>query len=290
MVTSGATAISRSIPTAPAFNATAAMLELMHDGVPAPSGVQTWQQQTHLANSAGGEYLNVQFGWLPLVSDMRNFARAVKRHHQILTDLKAGSGKVTRVGYSFPRSTTVNAGNSTCLVYRGGNSGISDSTSCTFYNYQESNMWFSGAFSYHLPASGSQLEKASRYAALADHLLGIRPDPASIWQASPWTWALDWFTNAGDVMKNISQLNQDGLVLRYGYMMSHTITREIITVPSGTGLSLVSWDSGSRTRVREFKKRIQASPYGFGVLYSGLSTKQKAIIAAMGLSRSGGRG
>jgi len=286
----GATAISRSIPTNPAFNATAAMLELMHDGVPAPSGVQTWQHQTHLANEAGGEYLNVQFGWLPLVSDMRNFAHAVKRHSQILNDFKAGSSKLTRVGYTFPSSTHVDAGNSTCFVYRGGNSGVSDSSGCSYYNYQESKSWFNGAFSYHIPASGSQLEKATRFAALADKLLGVKPDPSSIWKASPWTWALDWFTNAGDVMNNISALNQDGLVLKYGYLMSHSVTKEILTVPSGTGFSLTSWSAGQRTRIREFKKRTQANPYGFGVSYSGLSTKQKAIIAAMGLSHSGGHG
>jgi hypothetical protein len=35
----------------------------------------------------------------------------------------------------------------------------------------------------------------------------------------------------------------------------------------------------------EAKQRIRASPFGFGLTESGLSTKQKLILAALGITR-----
>jgi hypothetical protein len=289
MTTQGATAISRSIPTNPAFNGLTALGEAMQDGMPAMLGVQTWKNRTKVANSAGGEYLNVQFGWLPLISDMRSFAHAVKNHEQILKDLRAGSGssKWTRVGYHFPSASSFNVSTGNINMYRGGNTGIVDTTSYNYVVYSRQETWFSGAFSYHLPVSDSMMNKASLYAEYADTLLGVKPTPAAIWNCSPWTWALDWFANGGDVMNNISELHQNGLVLEYGYLMSSSLTREYVVSAALPGYIT----SGSRTRIREYKKRFPSNPYGFGVTDASLSNAQRAVIVALGLSHGkGGRG
>lgn len=283
--TQGATAIAHTVPTAPVFNGLASMAEVAKDGIPSIVGVQSWREQTNVARKAGGEYLNVEYGWLPLVSDMRNFARAVKRHHSILSDLKAGSGKWTRDGYSFPSQTTFEAQGGTCFIYMASDSGKSAVANCNLITYQENRTWFKGAFSYVLPASDTQLGKAALYASYADKLLGVKPTPAAIWQATPWSWALDWFTNAGDVMTNISQLGQNGTVLEYGYMMSTCKTSYTINHAAG-----IYNTAGSRTLLREYKKRYPANPYGFGVTNESLTAAQVAIVAALGLSHSGGKG
>jgi hypothetical protein len=135
-------------------------------------------------------------------------------------------------------------------------------------------------FIYYLPTGDSAREKISRYGAYARKLLGIDLTPEVLWNLSPWSWAADWFSNTGDVMHNISAFGSDGLVMRNGYTMCHS------------GLTQV--DSGSysgfyqvKTRVRETKTRHVATPYGFGVSYDGLSARQIATVAALGLSRWG---
>jgi len=173
------------------------------------------------------------------------------------------------------------------LLHKGGNTGVSSSVTGTYYRLQTSTTWFKGSFTYLLPTGKGQLSKARRYAALADSFLGLKPTPTAIYNAAPWSWALDWFTNAGDVVNNISALHQNGLVLEYGYLMTSTKSVDNINFAQGTS----GFSNGYRSRVREFKKRLPASPYGFGISDSGLSLSQKAVIAALGLSRGhGGRG
>jgi len=291
MTVKGATSIARTIPTNPSFNAVTFIGESMSDGIPSVPVIESWREQTKTAKASGGEYLNMQFGWLPLVSDIRKFAKAVSNHGKILSDLRQGSGKTTRVGYSFPSSVTSASQNFTATLYRGGNSGISANASAAYNSYKEAKTWFNGAFTYHLPVSNSQFGKAKLYAEYADKLLGVKPSPSSIYNAAPWTWALDWFTNAGDIVQNISALGQNGLVLQYGYIMSSSITHETMTHSAGTDFSLGTYTAASKSRKREMKKRLQSNPYGFGVTDSSLSTAQKAIIAALGLSSfHGGKG
>jgi len=253
----GATAIARTIPLEPVFNSVTALREAMADGFPSVPGLNSWRDRTLRAKQAGGEYLNVEFGWLPLVSDMRNFATAVKDHHTILRDLRSGSNKTTRVGYHFPSSNEFLSYNGSVYIYFPGNSGYSTTTASTKIESQRVENWFTGAFSYHLPVSDSMLGKAQLYAEYADKLLGVKPTPEAIWNSSPWTWALDWFSNAGDVVTNISQLGQNGLVLLYGYVMSHCVTETRITAaarPDAFG----GFSAGGVTLKQEWKKRLGA--------------------------------
>ncbi|DAD51835.1 TPA_asm: maturation protein [ssRNA phage Esthiorhiza.4_17] len=289
MFASGATGISRTIPTAPSFEAITALRELQTDGFPSAPGVQAWRDRSKAAKASGSEYLNVQFGWIPLVSDMRRFAKTVVNHHKILSDLRSGSKKVTRVGYSFPSTYESTSGSGNISVYYPLNSGISSTVPGNWNCYQENRTWFNGAFSYYLPASDTQLGKAALYAEYANKLLGVKPTPSNIWNAAPWTWALDWFTNAGDVVKNISQMGHDGLVLKYGYIMSRTSTKTTLVTGSQAGFSGFM-SAGSVTHLEEWKKRMPANPYGFGVTGDSLSNAQKAVIAALGLSHSHGHG
>jgi hypothetical protein len=279
----GSTALSRSWPTNPTVDGLQDITDSIKDGIPSLIGVHTWRHRTHLANSAGSEYLNVEFGWLPLVSDIRKFAHAVKHHSQIMADLHSGSGKSTRIGYAFPGSSSSSMGEASFFLHKGGNTGNSTVVSGSWFKSQETTIWFKGACTYLMPASDSQLGRAHQYYDYANRLLGIAPTPANIWQAEPWTWALDWFTNAGDIVNNLATLHSNSMVLNYGYLMTHVRSVDSI---STTGIP--GWSPCSRTHVREFKKRMPATPYGFGISDGDLSSSQIAVIAALGLSHFGG--
>jgi hypothetical protein len=123
------------------------------------------------------------------------------------------------------------------------------------------------------------LDKYERYAAEADRLLGVDLTPEVLWNLSPWSWMLDWFGDFGDVMTNISNLGHDGTVMQYGYLIERKNIQQTWTA-TFNGQPL-------RTEVSYLtKQRMPASPYGFGVKFEELSSKQLAILAALGLSHS----
>jgi len=272
LIAKGTTAIARCEPTNPTFSA-ATFIGEAREGAPSMVGISTWRQRTLNARAAGGEYLNVEFGWKPLLNDVHNFAYAVDNTHQILDAYHKGSGKKIRTGYDFPTvessKTALGAITTTNVIYQG-LGGVTEHT--TF------DQWFEGAFRYFLPVGDSQRAKMARYASDARKLYGLEITPEVLWNISPWTWAADWFSNAGDVLHNISAFSRDGLVMQYGYIMSKQVhTRKTWCIVRG--------QECSTTRTRTLKQRMPATPYGFGVNLSSLTSRQTAIIAALGLSR-----
>jgi len=148
--------------------------------------------------------------------------------------------------------------------------------------------WFRGAFRYYIPTGPTLLDKFSGWMSQADHLLGVKLTPEVLWNIGPWSWAVDWFTNTGDIMKNISNLGKDGLVMQYGYSMA---TRSYIRKYEATFNTRGIYDPPLyRTTTREtslvIKQRRPATPYGFGTNLSTLSPKQIAIMTALGLSKT----
>jgi hypothetical protein len=123
------------------------------------------------------------------------------------------------------------------------------------------------------------MDKFQDWMSMTDHLLGVKVTPETVWNIAPWSWAADWFANTGDIMTNISNLGKDGLVMQYGYSMMERVLRSESKARFDGILT-------KRTQETVHKRRMPATPYGFGVNLSTLSPKQVAIIAALGLSRS----
>jgi hypothetical protein len=272
--TQGATAISRSIPSNPIFDLATFIGETRADGLPNAAGVATWRNRTHLANSAGDEYLNVEFGWLPFVSDLKNFAKAVNNSHEIWSRYRKGSGHKSRVGYSFPstedsKSSAVSFG--ALPSSAGTGSGI-------VTEFARDTIWFKGAFKYYIPEPHGLGSRMEYYRSQARLLYGLDLSPATVWNLTPWSWATDWFADTGDVLNNISRLGDDGLVLQYGYIMSQQ-TLQSIMAGNINGVAVSRTDTTKRCR------RLPSNPYGFGVSWDSLSNTQLAVLAALGLSR-----
>jgi hypothetical protein len=152
--------------------------------------------------------------------------------------------------------------------------------------------WFSGAFTYHAPDWFETGSKADRVK-LTAKLLGAQPDLNTLWQLTPWSWAIDWFTNANSYVKNLQSLISYGTVLRYGYVMETCTVTD--TYSAGNAIPPMSQYASAFTppypAVQPIilrtttKKRVQANPFGFGISWDGLSTTQRAIVAALGITR-----
>lgn len=288
---SGTTAIARTTPTNAAFSLSQAVGELMQDGLPRVVGAEAWRDRTLKARHAGSEYLNYEFGWLPMVNDVRNLARVVKNHHSLMKSYYEGSGKNMHVGFEFPSSFTSYDLSDTSIYdailrwsdrwfFIGQQSGSVSRTNRT---------WFKGCFTYHATPPGmsnSFMDHIDRAASYADHLLGVRLTPETVWNLTPWSWAVDWFTNTGDIIHNISAFARDSLVLKYGYIMAHDRLLSNVVMSGGSN-GQGTYVGGSLSQLRERKIRYAANPYlGFGTTGS-LSGAQKAILLALGLSRTG---
>jgi len=125
----------------------------------------------------------------------------------------------------------------------------------------------------------------SGHAETAKKLLGFDITPEVLWELVPWSWAVDWFTNVGDLIKNVSAFSTDGLVMRYGYIMEHSIARDTYIHIGPTGFRSQSVFCEPYTFVCETKLRRRATPFGFGLNLEALTGRQKSIIAALGLTR-----
>lgn len=277
----GTTAMARSLPTNPASDFFVFAGEL-REGLPHVIGTSLFKSKVKdLRKVPGDEYLNVQFGWMPMVSDLRKFGHAIKNHNKILNAYRKGSDTKIKRRYVTPTTTswTSFTGNGTFTPSQAQLTGKATQSS-----FITTDRWFEGAFRYHIPVGSSYLDKALEYEAYANKLFGIRLTPEAVWNLTPWSWFADWFGNTGDIMHNISALGRDGLAMQYGYCMCQKKVHNTV-LASATDSQGRTYNS-SYQEFLETKQRRQATPYGFGLTFDQLTTRQLAVMAALGITRS----
>lgn len=290
----GATAIARSSPSSPAADLTVLLGETLHDGIPAIIGgtLRKWRHAPpkQVRKDIGGEYLNYEFGWKPLVSDLKKVAKSITDGDKIWRQYVKDSGKVVRRGHSFPEKSELKieqiydqwpyiSPSTNILNNPDTNSWLLGGKLLREHTLKQ-RQWFKGGFMYYVPPP----EEGTAYAVIqAKKLLGLSLTPDSLWNLAPWSWAIDWFANTGDNLANWSNWAIDGQVVLYGYMMEHTVSSYTYTYTGPP--NLVGGVPPSITTVTETKVRIGAGPYGFGTSWDGLSPRQIAITGAIGISR-----
>jgi hypothetical protein len=292
----GATAVSRVKPTNPIADLSTALGELHTEGIPKIPGISTWKSQTQQARktaraeagirgakTGSSEFLGVQFGVLPFVSDIQDIARGVADADRIITQYRKDSGKLVRRRYEFP----VEEEFSSEVIATGRKPILAKDTSHIYTVIPAGDLVretktltrkvFSGGFTYHLPGDYPGVSEMSNSALYAKKILGLDLSPDTVWNLTPWSWALDWFSNTGDVIDNLSDYATDGLVMRYGYIQRH--------VTQSHTYYLSSFDGTALSFVTETKCRVKANPFGFGLTWGGLSPRQLAISIALGIDR-----
>jgi len=121
--------------------------------------------------------------------------------------------------------------------------------------------------------------------ALARKLLGLNLDADVLWNMTPWTWAVDWFADVGSLVRNSTLFSEDGLVMKYGYIMEHSIVHDTYTFEGPTGIAGgYPGRPSDLSLISEAKVRRTATPFGFG-LTGGLTNRQASIVAALSASR-----
>lgn len=271
----GSTAIARSLPDVPEFSLFRFVGEL-RAGLP-KIPLKVLANERKLRN-VGGEYLNVQFGLMPTISDLQNFYEAlldpklrVAIKHQLFEEHRVRK-TLDKGTVSTSRALTGTEMSSMTAAHSSGVTG-------TLETRKSYKIWSSCSFAYY------QVTELKR---LIDDLdrqlggLGVVPKAIDIWNLTPWSWLVDWFTNINHVITNLSYLGRDGLYLQRGYIMA-TFEDVEISRQRRTFMSAPISTTGVRTYERKY--RVRASPFGFGLTWKDFDPFQLSILGALGVSR-----
>lgn len=270
------------------------------------------QMYKESVTSPGATDLNIRFGWAPLVSDIKTLIEACIRLDSTLVEKNARRkrrkvfkkidfyeetsgwrrnqfgfptfGSYDKVPHFeiYPRtllgstlnSSSSNSGPGVSYAYTAGK-GMQFLT-------QEVSYTFSARYSNGVRTNPT----LDAYAEKLMSFLGLEITPEVIYDLTPWTWLLDWFTSLGSTVKFLSDFGLRNNVVNYAYFTQYvTTTRGKMLWNLSSSGALFPQDL---VMVKEVSKEIYreaASPLGFGVSWSTLSESQLGILTALGLIR-----
>lgn len=307
LVPYGASAWNAMRPDTPDFSLAQSMLE-MKDIVPnlkeAVFGhVKKIRNVNYKRKSRGkselsrsGEwYLAINFGWLPVLNDVQNYAKAHNSAQGRVDNLIKNEGKPVKRARKLPplvppysgyvaetHGTPWNSWMRPAFVTQAYGSGkATHSAKGTVTN----STWCEGQYRWFLPPGPRTVDWHKR---LLNRNTDTRLTPAVVYNLMPWSWLADYFTDLGDFVENCSAGMADLLITDFAFIMSTTeyknvtvVTESIRTGPEGRSETATA----TATQVAVQKARYFASPFGFGFNKNSLTLKQGAILGALGISK-----
>jgi hypothetical protein len=239
----------------------------------------------------GSNYLAVEFGWKPFLSDLRSWYSSLLAIDTKVAQLRRDNGRWIRRGGTFqtdnPAPTSVDLTQG--FEQQNGLTDIKSTKTTTF----DQRSWFSGAFRYYIP--GLMSKRFGKLRAVRE-LWDLKIGPEQVYELIPFSWLVDWHSNLGSVISNLQSSVEDHLVAKYAYVMRHTSTR--VKVESSARTLFATYQAGrnptweyhysqaraSTESVHVTKTRAVADPFGFSVNLPSYSTWQKSILMALALS------
>jgi len=261
------------------------LAELKREGLPSANLLSTFRDRS--PRSVGKDHLNYQFGWKPIIQSVYDLANSISTADKQWAVYLSNAEKLLRREYQFPvdRSieiTDVALGGSVYPILPGG--------LCSGQNSQlvrtrelTTTRRFSAAYMYFVPGRSRVENPAIRKVLQYQAQYGLEIDPQLLWELSPWSWLIDWFLPIGDFVDSVSSLTLGNMALPWAFISEHTIVRDTYTRPGATLLG--GGGVGKLEVVYDYKRRIPASPLGFGLSWADLSPKQLSLLAAIGITR-----
>lgn len=261
--------LKRSNPSRPEADLAVAIGELRD----APSLLRNAGE--NLLQFGTGFYLKYQFGVKPLVSDISALIHmhdAIEMRKRELTRLYSNQGLKRRIQLASDQYGT------TATVV-----GTSVMSSVYYYTCQASIRrrvwatvrWLPDEVVHEMPSNDRIAQLAKRA------LRGMTIDLSTAWNLMPWTWLIDWGSNAGDFLlayRNIIGARPSDICI-----MTETFTEGSFVpqnVPSWANAGNLSHNQISRSRVVTAPVALPELQ-GFGVLTS----RQAGILSSLGVNR-----
>lgn len=238
------------------------------------------------ARQMANQWLNTQFGWFPFVNDLRRFYLTYRDLDKRIAQIKANNGHWQKRRSSIvdeEDSVVVQTSDTVTGHWPGLVTGIYVNPAATG-NHKASyklttKVWFEGAFRYWIPNIDTPIWRARAIA----ELFGVFPNPALVWELTPFSWLVDWVSNVGDIVHNMDTGYADNLAAKYAYIMKS------VSLNGDFESSCILKDATLHNNW-EFpilwKTRAGASKFGFGLTESNFSIRQWSILSALGLSRT----
>lgn len=228
--------------------------------------------------------LAINFGWKPLVADIRKVIKLYWRMEARIAFLMRNGGKplYRRTPVWPPNITTEEIFNYSGpdnqgwmldeVPLDGDPDSMTDRFKCKCVLIKKEYEAASGIFTYHL----GDIPPTPSYLRLK--LTGLIFNESLLWEATPWSWLVDWFSNMGDVISNIESNLKDRVVSLYAYSQRRVVREYKFTCSNG-------FYEVSVTRVFDTKCRAKIDPFGLASEVS-LSDLQLGILVALGITRS----
>ena len=233
-------------------------------------------------------YAAITLGWLPLYNDISNFVEATRKIDKRVQQLIRDNGKKVRrrrVMLNDESSTTTNIAGYNLLHpvlpvgWYGSQPVGTETTSVT------DRVWSVASFRYWLPNAPRGVDFGDYIKARA---YGMNIRPSVVYNAIPWTFVVDYFSNLGTLVSNLDPGVADSLAADYFYVMRETEvtrTRSVTCNMWGTNAYDNNIQCTSTSKLNT-KSRLLGSPFGNGLqIDSDLSAKQWSILGALGVSR-----
>lgn len=249
-----------------------------------------------LPDKAAEHFLNHQFGWRPFINDLSKFYSTYQKSADYMKHVSRNNGRWMK------RERSVRHTESEEVIFDSNLQGVSHYRVAPEDNFiqslrtaahyqiilrQSTQIWSAGTFKYYRPefdlsdpSYDGKINTMRRHMAM----YGATINPSLVWEATPWSWLVDWFSNTGQIIENWSRTQEDNLVSKWFYIMHRKVRtivlRQSVTFNTG-GEVVMEWE-----RKFDIKRRMgQISPYGFNLAWADLSPTQIGILSAIGLGR-----
>lgn len=229
---------------------------------------------TYKPKDIPGGYLAYQFGWGPLLGDIASlydFAGDMQKTARYLENA-ANGGRVSRSigGKSDPGS----AGTYSYTLGSDGNYVLAWTSQNTVKGWTTARI--------HL-TEPLPLSVDARQMLVFRTALGLNASAATIWNAIPWSWLIDYFTNVGALMDA-----RRGYT-RWRFTDMHVMVKTSYTQKVTATLNQVrdmSWSGGEKSHIQKQRAYVGANPnVGFGMAPM-LSLRQVSILGALATASS----
>lgn len=152
-----------------------------------------------MSKTVSGGYLNYQFGWKPMIGDIKKLYNIVQTTSKRLEWLRATHGKKVKIGFMKDVSTSFTSSPDHLESQYG--HGTYPWAACAFRPVHQKAVFRAGAFVHH------QLKGLDEASAMTKGLLaatGFNKPAGIVWEAIPFSFLVDWIGRVGTLLNRLT--------------------------------------------------------------------------------------
>jgi hypothetical protein len=256
-------------------------------------------RKAHQMRSVGSDYLNLEFGWKPLLDDIQGLATALtaasaglfrplssshrRREIKPIEEFTRFDG--LRNNVSVATGDFLGLQNFPMTSLPTGSSFPYITASAQTTRKITTKRWFEGEFVF-IPKAGFNPKS---YLDRLETLMSMDITPSVLWNLAPWSWLVDWSNDIGSAISSMEAASTNRILTSYYYGMEDVtmVTKSAQVLVQASSGAIYTGPSYMQSKIeRRRRRRVRGNPYGFtGTTSSSLNGDQWAILGALGMSK-----